>query len=59
MTELNGGKTSLSIFYGSFLCPFGKPKVKVNEGFPGRSVGKESAYNSVRPRFDPWVGKIP
>ena len=34
------------------------------EGFPGGSDGKESACRSAacrcwRPRFDPWVGKIP
>ena len=28
-------------------------------GFPGGSVGKESACQCRRPRFDPWVGKIP
>ena len=28
-------------------------------GFPGGSDGKESACNAGRPRFDPWVGKIP
>ena len=34
-------------------------------GFPGGSVGKESACNAGdslqyrRPRFNPWVGKIP
>ena len=28
-------------------------------GFPGGSDGKESAYNVMRPRFSPWVGKIP
>ena len=27
-------------------------------GFPGGSAGKESAFNSGRPGFDPWVGKI-
>ena len=28
-------------------------------GFLGGSDGKESACNARRPRFDPWVGKIP
>ena len=34
-------------------------------GFPGGSVGKESACNAGdslqhrRPKFNPWVGKIP
>ena len=29
-------------------------------GFPGGSDGKESACNEYgRPRFNPWVGKIP
>ena len=28
-------------------------------GFPGGSVGKESACNVGRPGFNPWVGKIP
>ena len=28
-------------------------------GFPGGSAGKESAAQCGRPRFDPWVGKIP
>ena len=28
-------------------------------GFPGGSAGKESAPQCGRPRFDPWVGKIP
>ena len=28
-------------------------------GFPGGSDGKESACNVMRPRFSPWVGKIP
>ena len=31
-------------------------------GFPGGTVGKESAYQCRRPKrckFDPWVGKIP
>ncbi|CAI9154631.1 unnamed protein product [Rangifer tarandus platyrhynchus] len=29
-------------------------------GFPGGSDGKESVHNAgERPRFDPWVGKIP
>ena len=27
--------------------------------FPGGSDGKASAYNAGRPRFSPWVGKIP
>ena len=34
--------------------------------FPGSSVGKESTHNDTgdrlqckRPRFDPWVGKLP
>ena len=31
----------------------------VGLGFPGGSVGKESACNVGRPGFDPWVGKIP
>ena len=35
------------------------PKVKVNKSFPGGSVGKESAYNSGGPSFNPWFGKIP
>ena len=36
----------------------------ISKGFPGGSVGKESAYNAGnflqcrRPGFDPWVGKI-
>ena len=29
------------------------------KGFPGGSDVKESACNAGRPRFDPWVGKIP
>ena len=29
------------------------------KGFPGGSAGKESACNVGRPRFYPWVGKIP
>ena len=29
------------------------------ENFPGGSDGKESACNARKPRFDPWVGKIP
>ena len=28
-------------------------------GFPGGSDGKASACNVGRPRFDPWVRKIP
>ena len=28
-------------------------------GFPGGSDGKASACNVERPRFDPWVRKIP
>ena len=28
-------------------------------GFPGGSAGKESARDVGKPRFDPWVGKIP
>ena len=28
-------------------------------GFPGSSVGKESACQCRRPGFEPWVGKIP
>ena len=28
-------------------------------GFPGGSDGKESASNCRRPRFDPWVRKLP
>ena len=28
-------------------------------GFPGGSEGKASACNAGRPRFNPWVGKIP
>ena len=28
-------------------------------GFPCGSDGKESACNTRRPGFDPWVGKIP
>ena len=28
-------------------------------GFPGGSDGKESACQYKRPRFNPWVGKIP
>ena len=27
-------------------------------GFPGGSDGKESAWNTVRPGFGPWVGKV-
>ena len=36
-----------------------------NKGFPGGSIGRESACNKGdhlqcrRPEFDPWVGKIP
>ena len=30
----------------------------IYRGFPGGSDGKESACNE-RPRFDPWVEKIP
>ena len=30
----------------------------INAGFPGGSVGKESAYKCMRPRFSPYVGKI-
>ena len=29
------------------------------QGFPGGSEGKASAYKCGRPGFDPWVGKIP
>ena len=29
------------------------------EGFPGGSDGKESAYQCRRCGFDPWVRKIP
>ena len=32
---------------------------KVFRGFPGGSDGKESACQCRRPRFDPWVRKIP
>jgi len=28
-------------------------------GFPGGLVSKESTCNAGRPRFSPWVGKIP
>ena len=28
-------------------------------GFPCGLAGNESAFNSGRPGFDPWVGKIP
>jgi len=28
-------------------------------GFPSGSVGKEFACNAGRPRFSPWVRKIP
>ena len=28
-------------------------------GFPGGSDGKESASSCRRPRFDPWIRKIP
>ena len=28
-------------------------------GFPGGSDGRESASSAGRPRFNPWVGKIP
>ena len=34
------------------------PSPMVPQGFPGSSVGKESACNAGRPRFDSWVGKI-
>ena len=27
--------------------------------FPGGADGKASVYDAGRPRFDPWVGKIP
>ena len=28
-------------------------------GFPRGSAGEESTCNAGRPRFDPWVGKVP
>ena len=34
------------------------PKLKVN-GLPRSLSGEESACQCRRPRFDPWVGKIP
>ena len=33
-------------------------KTAPQDGFPGGSDGKESAYNEDRPGFDAWVGKI-
>ena len=33
-------------------------KTALQDGFPGGSDGKESAYNEDRPGFDAWVGKI-
>ena len=43
-------------FYTSYLLPYG------HEGFPGGASGKDSAYQCrryKRPRFNPWVRKIP
>ena len=34
-------------------------KKKEKSGFPGGSVGKESACQCKRPGFDSWVRKIP
>ena len=31
----------------------------VVEGFPGGSKGKESALQCRRPRFNPWIWKVP
>ena len=43
------------------LCSF--PVIYLGPNYGGRlsgsSDGKASAYNVMRPRFDPWVGKIP
>ena len=33
--------------------------VALNKGFPGVTSGKEPACQCSRPRFNPWVGKIP
>ena len=52
--RLAGGKRVGLINFYSALPP--------EKGFPGSSVGKESAwilYQYRRARFDPWVGKIP
>ena len=32
---------------------------EAQQGFPGGSAGKESACQCRKPRFSPWVGKIP
>ena len=33
--------------------------IQVSGGFPDSSDSKESAYNAGKPKFNPWVRKIP
>ena len=61
------GKVSLFYYTLQKFSPNGlgiSPQFK-NQGFPGGSVGKEPTCNAGdhlkgrRPRFNPWVGKVP
>ena len=54
--DLQDGKKMLFLFICLLVCSF---RFK---GFPGGARGKEPACQCrrcKRPRFDPWVGKIP
>ena len=46
-------------FSSVYFLPSFKDWVHILYLFPGGSDGKESAYQCRRPRFNPWVGKIP
>ena len=62
---LSGYQVSGEYFYtlntiiGLLLGTIPKLVCHPHSGFPCSSVGKESACQCRRPRFDPWVGKIP
>ena len=51
----------ISIPKANFLCVIGVKRSSncLFQGFPGGSDDKESACQCRRPRFNPWVGKIP
>ena len=46
-------------FSSVYFLPSFKDWVHILYHFPGGSDGKESAYQCRRPRFNPWVRKIP